>query len=223
MAAKISIVNVDASTAHQTYSVSFFNDEVHTTVTSDAGTVTKWINQIDHPNLLTAGLGIHFRHPDDLTGTTIELCVGGRCLIYQLDLIVVDHHPEALLNFLHYEGYTFVGVGIFPDVKRLNDDHAIYIPEKNLLDLRQLTVYNYCGPRDLREYKFHQTGLRELAEVVLEKEVEDLAPESVMLRRWDFRRLTSEQVRHACVKAFVSFEIGRVLNAREYNYRSLRS
>lgn len=53
-------------------------------------------------------------------------------------------------------------------------------------------------------------GLKELTRVVLGKEIKK--PKSVTMSRWDNQWLTSAQVMYACVDAYVSFEIARVLN-----------
>lgn len=54
-------------------------------------------------------------------------------------------------------------------------------------------------------------GLKNMARFVLGKEMEK--PKSVTRSRWDNRRLTPDQVHYACIDAYVSFEIGRVLTA----------
>ncbi|PIN25010.1 hypothetical protein CDL12_02272 [Handroanthus impetiginosus] len=223
MATEINIVDIDA--LHQTYTVSFFDDLIHTTVTADADTVARWISEIERPNLYIAGLSIHFRDSDSeydyLTITSLELCVGGRCLVYQLDLVVDRNHPQALVDFVGSGEYTFAGV-IFPDLKILDEQHGLNIPEKYLVELRILTTDRYYGRKDLGSLRFLDAGLRELGETVLERELADLT-EIVNLSWWDSWRLTSEQVKVASVEVFVSFEIGRILEAREYMHKNLET
>ena len=74
----------------------------------------------------------------------------------------------------------------------------------NVVDLRSLAVE--MGNRDLRN-----AGLKGLARAVLGMEIHK--PRSVTLSRWDREWLTYEQVQYACIDAFLSFEIGRCLNA----------
>ena len=47
--------------------------------------------------------------------------------------------------------------------------------------------------------------LREVMGVLINK------PKSVTMSKWDARRLSVEQVQYACIDAFVSYEIGRLL------------
>lgn len=57
-------------------------------------------------------------------------------------------------------------------------------------------------------------GLKTLARTVLGKEMEK--PKWVTRSSWDNRWLTPDQVQYACIDAYVSFEIGRVLNASAF-------
>lgn len=73
------------------------------------------------------------------------------------------------------------------------------------MDLRGLAAKVY----ETKELK--KAGLKTMARIVLGKEMEK--PKWVTRSRWDNRRLTADQVQYACIDAFVSSEIGRVLNA----------
>lgn len=73
------------------------------------------------------------------------------------------------------------------------------------VDLCQLVANNW------NRSELRNAGLKDLALQVLGKEVDK--PRNVTLSRWDSQRLTREQVAYACVDAFVSFEIGRSLEA----------
>ncbi|PIM97000.1 hypothetical protein CDL12_30539 [Handroanthus impetiginosus] len=181
------------------YVVSFFKDKIHTTVTSDCATVERWIKEIERPNLFIVGFDIQYSPWVRLNDfvSTVQLCVGGRCLIYQLEFIDYDF-PDVLLDFLANEEYTFVGLDISHALARLKREHALDISRAMVVD-----------------YAYYDAGLRELTELVLDKDLVNM-PDNVMLRKWSLRRLTAGQVKHACVEAFVAFEIGRVLNAREY-------
>lgn len=72
---------------------------------------------------------------------------------------------------------------------------------KNLVDLRSLG--------DGEEYK--NLGLKSFALGVLGKEVSK--PKRVTMSRWDNEWLNTDQVLYACLDAFISFDIGRVLKA----------
>ncbi|PIN00252.1 hypothetical protein CDL12_27242 [Handroanthus impetiginosus] len=205
----------------QTYAISFYNDEIDTTVTSDCDTVERWINEIPRPNLFIVGVDIKYRY-DDLKDfvSTVQLCVGSRCLIYQLEFVDYDF-PDVLLDFLANEEYTFVGWDIDYSLTRLETETALDIPRALVVDLMNLAGYRSLNNMDMLEYIFFDDpDCIELAEMVLEKELEDM-PEEVLMLRWDLRQLTSEQVKYACVDAFVAFEMGRILNARQYRLTGL--
>lgn len=74
-----------------------------------------------------------------------------------------------------------------------------------MVDLRGLAADQY-GLGHLKN-----AGLKGLANLVLGKEIEK--PLNVTLSRWDNHYLNLDQVQYACIDAFVSFEIGRSLNA----------
>lgn len=97
-----------------------------------------------------------------------------------------------------------MGIGIESDVEKLLEDYELGVRGK-VVDLRNLAAEKY-GMKEL-----NNAGLKELARVVLGREVEK--PRRITMGRWDYRWLTPDQVQYACVDAFVSFEIGRRLNA----------
>ncbi|KAH6783086.1 hypothetical protein C2S52_008045, partial [Perilla frutescens var. hirtella] len=193
---------------HNTYDVIFFGEPIHTTVTCDPTIAAQWISDVEAAihrrrlHQLIVGLDIEWRPPfsRDVNNpaATLQLCVGRRCLIFQL--IHSPFVPPALMNFLANPCYTFVGSGIKHDVEKLEEDHKFGF-NTNTVDLRELAATKYERP-DLKKY-----GLKSLASLVLEKEMEK--PKEVTLSCWD----KPPQVHYACVDAFVSFEIGRILNA----------
>ncbi|KAL6540707.1 hypothetical protein OROMI_024590 [Orobanche minor] len=197
--------------AHRIYDVVFFGDSIHTIVTYDPDIATQWISDVEHDNSgrilrLIVGLDVEwrpsFKRNTHNPAATLQLCVGGRCLIYQL--IYSPSIPKSLTDFLANPNYTFVGIGIDDDLKRLQDDHAFGFNTVTV-DLRGLAADKY-GQSDLKN-----SGLKGLAKIVLEKDVEK--PKKIRMSGWNKKRLTYDQVRYACVDAFVSFEIGRILNA----------
>ncbi|KAG6411085.1 hypothetical protein SASPL_129159 [Salvia splendens] len=198
---------------HNTYDVTFFGDSVFTTLTWDPSIASQWISgveavyrsQIDG-GCLIVGLDVEWRPSFQRHVTnpaaTLQLCVGRRCLIFQL--IRSPSVPPSLVAFLANPRHTFVGIGIEADLKKLEKDYQFGF-NTNTVDLRELAAERY-GRRDLKN-----SGVKRLAALVLEKEVEK--PKNVTMSRWDNPWLTPTQVRYACVDAFVCFEIGRVLNA----------
>ncbi|KAH6818665.1 hypothetical protein C2S51_002268 [Perilla frutescens var. frutescens] len=196
---------------YKTYNVQFFTEDIYTTVTHNPTVVTDWIDDIKYlhhlPDLIV-GLDVEWR-PNSIAGqrrnpvATLQLCVADRCLIFQI--LHADYIPDSLSDFLslEYNYVTFVGVGVKSDLEKLQSDYGIG-GGASYEDLRALAAAD-CGREELK-----RAGLRELARAVLGKDVEK--PQEVTLSRWDARWLTAEQVKYACVDAYLSYEIGRALD-----------
>ncbi|KAG8372177.1 hypothetical protein BUALT_Bualt12G0039300 [Buddleja alternifolia] len=191
------------------YNVFFFTDVIYTTVTDDPAAVSQWIHDISslYGHRLIVGLDLEWapnfiRHQQPNPAATLQLCVGRCCLIYQL--IHSPYFPCRLIEFLSYSNHTFVGIEVKSDLEKLQRDYRIGHNAK-AVDLRNLAADVY------RRKDFKKAGLKSLARVVLGKDLEK--PKSVTMSGWDNRWLSQEQVQYACIDAFVSFEIGRILNA----------
>ncbi|KAG8367793.1 hypothetical protein BUALT_Bualt16G0109700 [Buddleja alternifolia] len=196
---------------HNTYDVIFYGQSVLTTVTQDPTIAAQWISEVEaiHRRRLTSlivGLDAEWRPSFNRhivnPVATLQLCVGHRCLIFQL--IHSPSIPPSLVNFLSNPNYTFVGIGIEPDLEKLQEDYELGFSTR-FVDLRSLAADRY-GRRELK-----QAGVKRLSMEVLEKELEK--PKRVTMSRWDNQWLTPAQVQYACLDAFVCFEIGRILNA----------
>ncbi|OIT22416.1 werner syndrome-like exonuclease [Nicotiana attenuata] len=179
-------------------------------VTDNPSYVTHWIWQTESVHArrlhrLIVGLDIEWRPTFNSNQQSqvaiLQLCVDHRCLIFQL--LHCHYIPTALTTFLVNPNYNFVGVGIKGDVEKLEKDYGISV--KNVVDLRHLAADAY-GMTDLRN-----AGLKKMCEVVLGKEMEK--PKHITLGKWDNKWLSEDQVQYACIDAFVSFEIGKRLNA----------
>ncbi|XP_047326837.1 Werner Syndrome-like exonuclease [Impatiens glandulifera] len=200
---------------HDLYTVNFYNDSILTCVTQTPSIVENWISKVEsihrrRLNRLIIGLDIEWRptfgrRPYSPVAT-IQLCIGHHCLIFQL--IHASYIPDSLVEFLDNPYYTFVGVGIKNDVKKLGNDYQLDI-EPTIVDLARLAADRYDCDCD-----FLHAGLKKLASMVLDLDVEK--PKRITLSRWDDLYLSDEQVQYACIDAFLSFEIGRVLNAFDF-------
>ncbi|XP_052176270.1 3'-5' exonuclease-like [Diospyros lotus] len=190
------------------YDVFVDDNRIITIVTHSPGSVNSWISEIErihHRRLhkLIVGLDIEWRPHSRYSqnpAATLQLCVGRRCLIFQL--IHAPYIPQSLVDFLGNSSYTFVGVGIDGDVGKLSSDYDLVV--ERTFDLRDWAVDDYDIPG------LQNAGLKTLSSVVLGISVEK--PREITMSRWDYRELSLEQVRYACTDAFLSFEIGRVLN-----------
>ncbi|XP_058209630.1 3'-5' exonuclease-like [Rhododendron vialii] len=198
--------------SYQLYDVNFFDDTVKTLVTDTPCIVDTWISDIERLhhhrlNNLIVGLDIEWRpnfnnnYNSTNPAALLQLCVGRNCLIFQL--IFAPHMPQSLVNFLADEDYTFVGVGIEKDVDKLREDHGLEV--RNTVDL------GWLAARELRNRQLHNAGLVTLAREVLGKQF--VKPRNVTLSDWNDDWLSEDQIQYACVDAFVSFEIGRSLDA----------
>ncbi|KAL7583652.1 3'-5' exonuclease [Lactuca sativa] len=193
---------------HEHYEVTFFTDTVLTLVTKTPSFVDTWISQIEHKHrrrlhCLIVGLDVEWRpnlirnHENPVA--TLQLCVGGQCLIFQI--LFSPTMPQSLRNFLRNPSYTFTGVGIDKDVEKLKEHWNLEVA--NTVDIGALAAEEY-GMRNLRN-----AGLKRLTRKVLGKEL--MKPEDVTMSRWDDERLAAEQIQYACIDAFLSYKIGRIL------------
>nr|XP_027065983.1 Werner Syndrome-like exonuclease [Coffea arabica] len=216
MAMEISIVDHELpDDTHNFYDVYFYSDRINTLVTNDPSQVSHWLadtQRIHRRRLSKLIVGVdvewrpNFNKYQENPVATLQLCVGRRCLVFQILHCTKEYDdiPDDLRDFLGNTDYTFVGIGVESDVEKLLEDYGLGVGG-SVVDLRYLAAEE-CGMKQLRN-----AGLKELARVVLGREVGK--PRRVTMGRWDYRWLTPDQVQYACVDAFVSFEIGRRLNA----------
>ncbi|TVT96957.1 hypothetical protein EJB05_54411, partial [Eragrostis curvula] len=192
--------------------VCFGDDKITTTVTASGEAVEDWISEVErvhHRRLhkLVVGLDIEWRptfstaHSDT---ALLQLCVGRRCLIFQL--IHADYFPDALVDFLGDEDYRFVGVGVRDDAQRLSDDWDLEV--ENTWDLAELAA------EEMERPELRHAGLRAIASAVMGADMDK--PHWVRTGDWDAYRLSDPQIKYACIDAFVSFEVGRMLFSGEY-------
>ncbi|TXG70225.1 hypothetical protein EZV62_005160 [Acer yangbiense] len=205
-----------SSSNHNIYDVNFFGDRIRTLVTNSPSMVESWIEEIELIHRKRLGrliVGLDAEHHPDFNYknehpiATLQLCVGHRCLIFQI--IHAPDIPQCLEDFLLNDKYSFVGVKVQEDVERLENNYNLSVG--NVIDLRTLAVeqVEVLG-MNMKELK--QAGLKVLSEKVLGKKLEKL--KQTQLSKWDNRKLSSDQVQYACLDAFVSFEIARTLKIK---------
>nr|KYP37977.1 Werner syndrome ATP-dependent helicase isogeny [Cajanus cajan] len=132
---------------------------------------------------------------------TLQLCVGRRCLVFQI--LHAPFIPHSLVSFLGNSNNTFVGVEIEGDVQKLLEDCSFHVA--NFLELPSLAVEKFA------DLELKGAGLKTLGLRVLGLEVDK--PKKISWSRWDNLWLTAEQVEYAVVDAFVSSEIGLRLSS----------
>ncbi|OIT22709.1 PREDICTED: Werner Syndrome-like exonuclease [Nicotiana attenuata] len=200
--------NEEQDNRYDLFDVYFHSDTIKTTVTSDPEIVTQWISETESSlhdrRHLIVGLDVEWRpsfhRNQQFKVATLQLCVDRRCLIFQL--LYCSSIPDSLVSFLSNGDYTFVGVGVENDVEKLVEDHDLSV--SNMVDLRALAADAY----EMSNLK--TAGLKELCNVVLGREIEK--PRHITMGRWDSEWLSLDQIKYACVDAFVSFEIAKHLN-----------
>ncbi|KAK7373851.1 hypothetical protein VNO80_07271 [Phaseolus coccineus] len=197
---------------HNLYNVTFHSDTILTLLTSNPSEVHSWLSDIlrrHHrrrlQSTLLVGLDIEWR-PNFRRGmnnpvATLQLCVGRRCLVFQI--LHAPFIPTSLVSFLGDANHTFVGVGIQGDVQKLLEDCSLRVA--NFVGLRSLAV------EKLSDSMLNTAGLKTLGQRVLRVAVDK--PKKITKSRWDNVWLSAEQVQYAAVDAFVSFEIGRCLSS----------
>ncbi|CAO2198224.1 unnamed protein product [Urochloa humidicola] len=193
----------------QEYTVTFEGNAITTTVTTSGEAVADWIDEIQSVHRrrlhkLVVGLDVEWRTlfgPGYSRTALLQLCVGRRCLIFQI--IHADYIPNALGDFLGDPDYRFVGVGVRDDAVRLSNDYGLDVA--TTVDLGELAEEEMGRP-DLRH-----AGLKAIASVLMDVTLDK--PQRVRTGPWDNYYLSGEQVQYACIDAFVSFEVGRILLA----------
>ncbi|KAK1575306.1 hypothetical protein Q3G72_004357 [Acer saccharum] len=202
-----------SSSTHNIYDVNFFSDRIRTLVTNCPSMVESWISEIKlihrrRLGRLIVGLDIehhpNFNYKNEHPVATLQLCVGHRCLIFQM--IHAPDIPQCLEDFLLNEEYSFVGVKVDEDAEKLENDYNLSVG--NAIDLRTLAA-EQVEVLGMNMTELKQAGLKVLSDRVLGKKIEK--PKKIQLSNWDDRWLSSDQVQYACLDAFVSFEIARTL------------
>ncbi|KAL8489217.1 hypothetical protein ACS0TY_025210 [Phlomoides rotata] len=120
--------------------------------------------------------------------------------------------PRRLREFLGDTNYTFVGVGITNDVRKLREDYGLEVAKS-----RDLSSW---AANELEKKELNNGGLKSLVKEILGKEMDK--PKIVTLSRWNNRVLSNAQVAYACLDAYFSFELGRQLSAWCDHGRGLR-
>lgn len=172
---------------------------VRTTVTARAAAVRKWIASAKYRGRhfyrrgrLVVGLGVQWV-PNDVSAATLQLCVGRRCLIFQLDH--ANHCPLALRRFLVDRDVTLVGLGNYRDARMLLESR-LRLKVGRLVDVKVVA-------RDVRGCDRGASMGTLAAEILGMHGVEK--DELVGRSAWDNERLSADQVTYACYDVFIAY------------------
>ncbi|XP_054820540.1 uncharacterized protein LOC129319481 [Prosopis cineraria] len=205
----ITICELPAPCSHRRFHVNLDGTEISVTVTATASVVRRWINAVTYFNRhylsrLIVGLGVQWTPGDrDAPADTLQLCVGRRCLVYQLSHST--YAPKLLRRFLLNPYYTFVGFW----------NHS----DRTKLAISKHHLHMLKDPLDIREYvetddgeSLHRASVEEIVRECLGIDGVRVRPE-ISMSDWDVMYLSSEQVLQATLDAHCAFMIGKNIGA----------
>ncbi|PNX82230.1 polynucleotidyl transferase ribonuclease H-like superfamily protein [Trifolium pratense] len=210
-----SIVDRESFNTHDVYTVNLHGNEIKVTVTAVASVVRKWIfttlffNRRDlQRNRLVVGLGVQWTPGGrDPPADTLQLCVGRRCLIFQL--AHATYVPKSLRNFLLNRNHTFVGFWNHSDRRKLKTSDQRFEMYRDPLDLR---LYAEAEAEDDDDDEdLARASVDEIVEKCLGYEIEQSG--EIGRSDWDDEVLSDEQVVYASVDAYCAFRIGKNVKA----------
>ncbi|GAU50476.1 hypothetical protein TSUD_409610 [Trifolium subterraneum] len=210
------IVDRDSFYTHDIYTVNLHGNEIKVTVTANVSVVRKWIyttlyfNRYDiHGGRFVVGLGVQWT-PEcrDPPADTIQLCIGSRCLIFQL--AHATNVPRILRSFLENPNHTFVGFWNHSDRQKLETSEYQFEMYRDPLDLRLCAEAEYEDDDD----DLARASVNEIVEKCLGYEVEQR--KEISMSDWSDEVLSDEQVIYASVDAYCAFRIGKNVKAWKY-------
>ncbi|KAF2300554.1 hypothetical protein GH714_014018 [Hevea brasiliensis] len=173
------------------HNIQFYGDHIFTTVTPSAAIVDEWIantRRIYRRKLskLLVGLDTEWCLPAQPGGyqkvAIIQLCVGKRCLIFQL--YHADYIPQSLIRFLGNKKFTFVGKEVQNDADKLFQDYKLHVAHTKDVGYWAAKKYDYSEYRGM--------GLKALVSDLLQKVIPK--PRRITLSRWNAKNLRVEQI-----------------------------
>ncbi|KAK7303661.1 hypothetical protein RJT34_14573 [Clitoria ternatea] len=208
------VVDRDFRDKHIVYTVDLDGIEISVTVTSSPGVVRRWLSSTlyfrryyCHLHQLVVGLGVQWTPGRRCTAPdTLQLCVGRRCLIFQLRH--ADTVPKILRKVLNNRDHTFVGFWNHSDRIKLEGSKHELVMCRNPLDLRV-----YVETEDGE--KLAGARVVEIVEKCLGFQVEQR--KDIGMSVWEDEHLSEEQVLYATVDAYCAFLIGKNIEAWEIN------
>ncbi|KAK3018601.1 hypothetical protein RJ639_004933 [Escallonia herrerae] len=137
---------------HHRSTVDFLGTPITATVTSTPSVVRKWLRTTAHvfrrhARRLVVGLGVQWvpdrSHGEDNEAATLQLCVGRRCLLFQLARSSAA--PRLLRRFLLHPDNTFFGIWNHRDREKLERSRHALEMARDPLDLRTVAVAEGTG------------------------------------------------------------------------------
>jgi len=129
----------------------------------------------------------------------LQLCIKHYCLIFQL--YQASSIPRSLYKALCNPNIIFTGVKISGDAKRLKEDYG--------LEVAHFTDVAAMAAEEFDHKEFKRAGLKTLVENLIAEGIDK--PKEVTLSNWELKDLTCGQVQYACVDAYYSYKLGKLL------------
>jgi hypothetical protein len=202
---------------HDVYTVNLHGNKIKVTVTAAASVVKKWINAalcfrrryMIPQNRLIVGLGVQWTPGGrDPPADTLQLCIGNRCLIFQL--AHANYIPRSLRRFLENPYYTFVGFWNHSDRLKLKSSDQRLEMYKDPVDLRHYAQAEYDEDDD-EDGDLARASVEEIVEKCLGYEIEQSG--EIAISDWDDKVLSDKQVVYASIDAYCAFRIGKNVKA----------
>lgn len=195
-----------------THMVPFCGKNLETTVTDKASVVDNWVLSIrpkfmlnNGQKLLISGLNCKWKsHPIRSMSSriaTLQLCVDTNCLVIQL--LYINDLPRSIKSFLSDSDVIFVGIELEETLFKLQTEYGLSCAKK--IDVRSLVKVNF--PLTF----YGKPGLKALANRLLGLHQWRPSDVECLIKNMDARFLDVEQVKFACIDAYVLYRIGHKL------------
>ncbi|BAT99104.1 hypothetical protein LR48_Vigan06g118600 [Vigna angularis] len=178
---------------------------IETIVTNEENIVEQWLSSTYALKQKVVGLDTEWMHvPKASTKKAtmkvaiLQLCVEDRCLIVQL--FFMKNIPPSLQSFMMDASFDFVGVGVMNDINMLKKNYGLECNKGT--DLVMLAKKRWPE-------KISSGSLKYLAKELVGLEMEK--SKAVVTSDWKAKELTEVQVKYACIDAYASFKIGKMV------------
>ncbi|KAJ4819542.1 hypothetical protein LUZ62_032108 [Rhynchospora pubera] len=201
------------------YGISCGDYSFETTVTSSGDAAADWINSVlsmdgGDSNNTIVGVDTEWvpggaaGFPGKFQVGVLQLCVGRRCLVFQL--LHCHHLPQTLIDFLKDDRFYFIGMSIHSELEKLSNQFPPLKVEgrvhysHGVHDLRDLAAWA-MDRQDVRRWAFKDLVREIIKGTPLEM------PINISNSIWGREELEHDQIEYAALKAFASYEIGKKL------------
>ncbi|CAJ1931951.1 unnamed protein product [Sphenostylis stenocarpa] len=199
-------MNVSEMLDLSTSSYTVFYDElsIETTVTNESNTVEQWISSTNVKKQRVVGLDTEWMRVEKgkMKVAILQLCIENKCLIIQL--FCMNKIPQSLRNFLMDSTLEFAGVGVMNDMNMLEKNYGLKCNKG--IDVAVLAKKRWPN-------RISSASLKYLAKELLGLEMEK--SKAVCTSDWKSKKLTETQVEYACIDAYVSYKIGKMIISDE--------